>query len=125
MSNDTHARWQNTESRYGLEKYCQWHHSIERQSINTTLIDEGEKYDNIKLNFFHKLVSIDFHRKLLTVSNGDRICEESFALAVHSVVRTQMQFNVKPETIEHEYKELIIQNNNNFAMKLSAHLASR
>ena len=116
-------------SMYGLDDQC--HHALKRQFLIETLLNEAERYDNIKLNFSHELISIDFHCKLLTLSTENKTRKEikmgDFCFGcdgINSAVRAQIHkcngLDYEQTYIKHGYKELTIPQNaskNTFVMK--------
>lgn len=112
---------------YGVGNQCLY--SVSRRHLNELLLDEVEKYKNVKLIFSHKLVRVDFAYKRLILSNaeGEQVsskvdfcfgCDGAF-----STVRRQMDrhsgLNYSQDYTQHAYKELIIPPNKNgeYAMK--------
>ncbi|CAI6360244.1 unnamed protein product [Macrosiphum euphorbiae] len=92
-------------------------YSISRKELNEFLLTKLEKYPNVKLNFSHKLVDVDFNTKLLTFQKSLENQQETVKPDViigcdgaHSVVRKHMirqpMFNFSQTYIDHGYFEI-------------------
>ncbi|KAI0077781.1 FAD/NAD-P-binding domain-containing protein [Panus rudis PR-1116 ss-1] len=92
-------------------------HSIDRALLNESLLDDAEATPNIKLLFSHKVLSIDFDGRFMTVRdvNAKRDFTVDFDFCIgadgtYSTVRRQMmrvlRMDFHQEYIDHEYLEL-------------------
>ncbi|ESK96866.1 putative kynurenine 3-monooxygenase [Moniliophthora roreri MCA 2997] len=91
--------------------------SVDRALLNEDLLEEVSKTQNVELFFRHKVRSIDFDQKKITVEDLSRGDERSFdfdlcvgADGSYSTVRRQMmrvvRMDYQQEYIKHEYIEL-------------------
>ncbi|VVC40858.1 Kynurenine 3-monooxygenase,FAD-binding domain,FAD/NAD(P)-binding domain [Cinara cedri] len=111
-----------------LENKCLY--SVNRNDLNAVLLTKLEKYQNVKLNFSHKLVDIDFKTTQLTfetLENPQKIvkpdivigCDGAYSTVRKNMIRLPM-FNYSQMYIDHGYLEINLPSNLNKDI-LSAH----
>ncbi|CAH2074413.1 unnamed protein product, partial [Iphiclides podalirius] len=94
-------------------------YSVGRNYLNSLLLKESEKYDNVVKHFNHKLINADLRKGALTFqkTESDETVEVSADLIIgadgaYSAVRKAMMkeplFNYSQKYIEHGYMELCI-----------------
>ncbi|XP_060833948.1 kynurenine 3-monooxygenase isoform X1 [Rhopalosiphum padi] len=92
-------------------------YSVSRKELNAFLLTKLEKYSNVKINFSHKLVDVDFNSKLLTfkklLENQQETVKPDIIIGcdgAHSVIRKHMirlpMFNYSQTYIDHGYFEI-------------------
>lgn len=114
-----------TDGNTNYQKYSgrkgKWINSVSRAGLNIALMDEAEKYDNLKILFDRKIYDIDYGSNIVTVENQLNGMMESVEAEVifgadgaGSAVRKTMmdggirRFSFSQAFLEHGYKELEI-----------------
>ncbi|MDC1067711.1 NAD(P)/FAD-dependent oxidoreductase [Candidatus Kapabacteria bacterium] len=105
--------------------------SISRGGLNSILMTEAEKYDNLEIHFESKIIDIDWDKKEFTYwsDDADSAKKEDFDIifgadGAGSEIRTNYQrgglrmFNYSQEFLEHGYKELEIPSNMDGSYKI-------
>ncbi len=92
--------------------------SVSRRTLNTTLMDCAEAYDNVHFHFSHRATGIDLDQPWVEFenANGQIVRVESDVVigsdGAFSAIRDRMQhldrFNFSQDYLEHGYKELCI-----------------
>ncbi len=90
--------------------------SVSRAGLNIALINEAEKYDEVRFHFGRRCVDLDRETGEAVFSDGSRISGSTVIAAdgAGSAIRTAMlnggveRFNYSQKWLEHGYKELVI-----------------
>ncbi|XP_038048275.1 kynurenine 3-monooxygenase-like [Patiria miniata] len=101
---------------YGKEG--QFISSVDRRLLNETLLTEAEKYPNIRLHFYHKMVQADFDNGVIffTDKDGSKVkacpdltigCDGAYSTTRRQMMRCG-RIDFSQEYIPHGYMELCI-----------------